>query len=244
MTITDILLTRSHRPWPMPGGPWVYYQEWNEAVFLHWPVDASLVRPLVPAGLSLDLLDGSAWVSVVAFTMQRIRPRWVPAFPPVSTFPEINIRTYVRRNGLSGVYFLSIEAGNRVSCALARSLSGLPYRYSPMQRGSDYFRSNNPQPGDRLELRWQMGVPLVDKSPADVFLTERYALFQEHKQQLNTYQIHHVEWPVYEVNLQTLDVHYPRFGDLISDRPALTHYSPGVQVLAWSRSSEPLHRVR
>lgn len=238
MTITDVLGTHSHRPWPMPQGPWVYYQEWNEAVFLHWPVDASLLQPLIPAGLTLDVLDGSAWVSLVAFTMERIRPRWLPAFPPVSTFPEINIRTYVRKNGKSGVYFLSIEAGNRISCQLARSLSGLPYRFSSMQRDRNQFSSMNRTMGDSLRLVWETGKPLVDKSPVDVWLTERYALFQDDGPHLNAYEIHHVAWPVYKVALQQAEVSYPRLSHLIGGKPARVHYSPGVQVLAWSRRSQ------
>lgn len=96
MTISDILDTTGHRPWPLPEGNWSYYQEWNNAVFLHWRVDNDAIRKMVPADLELELFDRSAWVSLVAFTMEKIRPRILPAVGLVSNFHEINIRTYVR----------------------------------------------------------------------------------------------------------------------------------------------------
>ena len=30
----------SHRPWPLPEGPWVMAQTWHEVLFAHWPVPA------------------------------------------------------------------------------------------------------------------------------------------------------------------------------------------------------------
>lgn len=97
-------------------------------MFLHWPVPATQIASLLPAPLTPDLLEGSAWVSVVAFTMEQIRPRHLPAFKPVSQFHELNVRTYVRHEGKAGVYFLSIEAQKAISAYLSRSIiSGLPY---------------------------------------------------------------------------------------------------------------------
>ena len=51
---------------------------------------------LVPAEIEIDLFEGKPWVSLVAFTMEKIRPRYLPYFPPISNFDEINIRTYVK----------------------------------------------------------------------------------------------------------------------------------------------------
>lgn len=109
MKIREILNKTEHRPWKLPVGNWKFYQEWNNAVFLHWQVNESELRKLVPEDIEIDLFDGKPWVSVVAFTMEKIRPRSLPAFPLISDFDEINIRTYVKYNGKTGVYFLSIE---------------------------------------------------------------------------------------------------------------------------------------
>lgn len=126
-SIDAIINSIDHRPWELPATRWTYYQEWNRALFLHWKVPQDLLRPLVPPGLELDVHDGETWVSLVAFTMEQIRPRGLPAVGFVSNFEEINLRTYVRVGNKPGVYFLSIEAGNVLSAFIARNLSGLPY---------------------------------------------------------------------------------------------------------------------
>ncbi|WP_461534184.1 YqjF family protein [Sinomicrobium sp.] len=235
MSIRDILHKTSHRPWPIPSGNWKYYQEWNDAVFLHWQVELSELRPWVPQELQIDLLDGKPWVSVVAFNMEKIRPRYLPAFPPISDFHEINIRTYVRSGTISGVYFLSIEGGTALSCKIAKALSGLPYRFSDMKRTPNTYQSFNAPYNDHFYIRYTSGPPLSIKSQSDLWLTERYALFQDSAHHINTFQIHHIEWPVQELQIHDLKVDYPRFESLLKGQPDKVHYSPGVRVLAWGR---------
>ncbi len=68
MRIRDLLKATTHRPWDLPEGKWKYYQEWNNAVFLHWKVDIADLRKFVPEDLEIDLFEGRPWVSLVAFT--------------------------------------------------------------------------------------------------------------------------------------------------------------------------------
>ena len=75
MTIREILNTTEHRPWKIPAEKWKFYQEWNNAIFLHWQVELSELKKFVPKELEIDLFDGKPWVSVVAFTMEKIRPK-------------------------------------------------------------------------------------------------------------------------------------------------------------------------
>ena len=39
MKIQEILIHKQHRPWKMPSENWSFYQEWNNAIFLHWQGD-------------------------------------------------------------------------------------------------------------------------------------------------------------------------------------------------------------
>src|SRR5688572_28073305 len=121
MDIVDILAETSHRPFELPAGNWQYYHEWNNALFLHWTIPYDVIRNCVPGALNLDTFNGDAYVSLVPFTMQRIRPRMLPAIGYVSDFDEINLRTYINNDGKAGVYFLSIESGKRLSAFIARS---------------------------------------------------------------------------------------------------------------------------
>lgn len=235
MTIKEILSLTKHRPWKIPSEPWKYYQEWNHAVFLHWQVELSELEKWVPKALEIDLYEGKPWVSLVAFTMQNIRPKYLPAFAPISNLDEINIRTYVKKGGKTGVYFLSIEAGNRLSCKIARALSELPYRYSKMQRQESLYRSENNLLNDTMCLKYNIGKPLKEKTPLDAWLTERYSLFQDSETAINQFEIHHVEWPLFHVETTAVKIDYPRFNKLLNPSPDRLHYSPGVQVLAWDK---------
>ena len=235
MRISSILQQTTHRPWKMPENKWQFYQEWNRAVFLHWPVSPEVLKPFIPGNLELDLFDGVAWVSLVAFTMEKIRPRLLPSFSPISNFDEINIRTYVKLNQKAGVYFLSIEGGKKASCQIAKSLSELPYRYSKIKRTPDFYTSENEVFKDRLLINYQVGNLQTRKNEIDLWLTERYALFQDTPRAINAFEIHHCPWGLLNIQIHTLEVHYPRFSNLINDQPVFAHYSDGVQVVAWGK---------
>lgn len=195
-------------------------------------------RRLVPESLEIDLHDGKAWVSLVAFSMENIRPRGLPALLGISYFDEINIRTYVRHGNKTGVYFLSIEAGNIISVKVSKIVSGLPYRYSNMSRESSQFKSSNAQFKDEFKIRFTAKDELTEKSTIDLWLIERYALYQDSLKGLNRFEIHHIEWPITDIEIKELGADYPRFKYLLSGSPDKQHFSSGVQVLTWGKQIE------
>jgi uncharacterized protein len=103
----DRLSVRS-RP---PGRP-IMYQSWGGLLFMHWPVPARSLRPLIPDPLAIDTLDGVAWVGITPFTTWGLRPVLLPAIPLLSESHEINVRTYVHLDGIPGVWFFSLDANN------------------------------------------------------------------------------------------------------------------------------------
>lgn len=238
MTIREILNKTDHRPWALPEKKWTYYQEWNNALFLHWQVNIDKLRKYVPRDFDIDLFRGKPWTSLVAFSMEKIRPKYLPVFPPVSNFHEINIRTYVTYNGKAGVYFLSIEGGKRISCLIAKSLAELPYRYSSIQRSENFYHSLNQDLNNELMLDFSIKQPLRKKTLLDKWLTERYALFQDTKKSINEYEIHHLEWPLSGLELNRIHINYSGFQYLMSNHPDKAHYSKGVKVIAWGKKKE------
>src|SRR5262245_10075958 len=119
-----------HRPWPLPGRPWVMAMRWHDLLFAHWPVDPAVLRPLIPASLQIDTYDGQAWIGVVPFRMTGVRPRFVPPLPGLSAFAEINVRTYVTIEQKPGVWFFSLDAANRLAVWAARLSYHLPYCFA------------------------------------------------------------------------------------------------------------------
>jgi len=236
MTIQEIVNTTRHRPWKIPTSQWKFYQEWNHAIFFHYRVNLTSLKKFIPKELEIHLHEGEPWVSVVAFTMENMRPRNLPAIPYLSDFHEINIRTYIKSNHKTGVYFLSIEGGNSLSCKLAKGISDLPYRYSKIKRTKNLYEGRNLEFNDQLNFEFTIGKKVKEKSEIDKWLTERYALFQDTAQSINEFEIHHVEWPIHEIELQQLNVNYPRFESLLNNSPDRMHYSEGVKVLAWGKN--------
>ena len=236
MKIKEIIQTTAHRPWKMPTENWKFYQEWNNAIFIHWQVELNDLEKFVPKGLTIDLFEGKPWVSVVAFTMEKIRPKNLPPFPPISNFHEINIRTYVTANNKTGVYFLSIEGGTSLSCKIAKAISELPYRYSKIQRTENQYTSQNSEFKDQLNVEFSIGKEITKKTTLDRWLTERYALFQDTDTAINQFEIHHLEWPINNIDIKKIELSYPRFDNLLKNQPNKIQYSKGVKVIAWGKN--------
>lgn len=235
MNIKEILNTSGHRTWEMPSKSWRFYQEWNNAIFLHWQVELSELEKFVPKELEIDLFEGKPWVSVVAFTMEKIRLKNLPSFPPISDFDEINVRTYIKSKNKTGVYFLSIEGGTKLSCEISKGISELPYRFSTIKRTAKQYKSYNSEFKDSLDIEFVVGKEIKQKTLLDTWLTERYLLFQDTEKYINEFEIHHLEWPISEIKLLKLDFNYPRFSRLFKNAPDKIHYSEGVKVMAWGK---------
>ncbi|PQJ09017.1 hypothetical protein CJD36_020770 [Flavipsychrobacter stenotrophus] len=224
-----ILAQTAHRPWAMPTHPWLYYQEWNHLVFMHARVPVDWLKEHVPAGLTIDTFDGSAWISIVVFRMQRIRPRFLPPVSALSDFGEINIRTYVTAGGKEGVYFLSMEANKKLSCYLARTISGLPYQYQP------FVYTDQKLTGQLISFNYEIKEPILHKSAFDLWLTERYCLYYHYRNTMLRYNLHHLEWALSAASITDLQLHYPLLDSLPKPIvPEAFHFSPGVRVAAWS----------
>ena len=93
------------------------------------------IEALLPEGLEVDTFQGSAWLGVVPFWLDRIKVRGVPPIPGARSFPDLNLRTYVRdqQTGTPGVYFFSLDAGNLLAVAAAHAIYHLPYHWAEMR---------------------------------------------------------------------------------------------------------------
>ncbi len=86
-----------------PPGANAGTQRWRELLFVHWALPLDGVRPLVPKAIELDAWDGRAWVGLVPFRMEEIRPSWLPRALALD-FLELNLRTYVHLRGRPAVW--------------------------------------------------------------------------------------------------------------------------------------------
>lgn len=235
MKSDEILKQTLHRPFKYPNRSWKFYQEWNKAIFLHWKVDASLIKPLLPKNIKLDTINEKTWISLVAFDMNNIGIKNIIKPPYISDFQEINIRVYTIYNNKPSVYFLSMEGSKRSSCRVLKTLSKFPYRYSKMKRNEFNFESKNAALSDSFQIKYSLKSDSVEKDETDLWLTERYAVFQDYKKHIIEYDVHHIEWPLQNIQIDDLQINYPRFNHIINNKPDKIHYSKGVQVLTWDK---------
>lgn len=132
----------------LPGEP-LFLANWERTLMIHFEVEAMALQKVVP--FELDLRDGRAFVSVVAFRMSRMRPRfggriaaWV--LKPIATHDFLNVRTYVRGNGEAGIRFMAEWLSNRLSVMLGPRAFGLPYRFGKIDYNHDWESSSSSNP--------------------------------------------------------------------------------------------------
>jgi len=240
MHAKDILKQTKHRPFSYPNSPWKFYQEWNNAIFLHWEVTPELIMPLIPKGLDLDTINGKTWVSLVAFDMTNIGIKNLPKAPYISDFHEINIRVYTICKGKHNVHFIGIEGSKKSSCKILKTLSKLPYQYSKMKRTPICYESKNEASNNSFFIEFKLENSSISKDKTDLWLTERYTLVQDQQNTIMEYDVHHLEWPLQVISIEKLEVNYPRFNQLIGHKPDRVHYSSGVKVLTWNKKKHIL----
>ena len=171
------------REWPN-GSP-VMRQRWAGLLFLHWPVDPSLIAPRLPAGLHVDTFEGKAWLGVVPFFMDRVRPVGLPPVPWLSWFMELNVRTYVHDDqGNAGVWFFSLDCNQPIAVEIARRAFHLPYEHAVMRSVKtgnriEYHSRRKALGALDAEFVYEMPTATRAAEPGSLewFLVERYLLF-------------------------------------------------------------------
>ena len=189
-------LAQTQRPAGLP----VMQQRWAGLGLFHWEADPEIIAARLPAGLHVDTFGGKAYLGIVPFFMERIRPVGLPPLPWLSWFHELNLRTYVHDDaGNPGVWFFSLDCNQPLAVEIARRAFHLPYQHAEMSSVSQgrliHYRSRrkasplpaaeftyplpqNPQPASLGSLEW--------------FLVERYLLFSTNARgDIHTGRVHH-----------------------------------------------------
>jgi uncharacterized protein YqjF (DUF2071 family) len=197
-----------------PDLPVVMRQDWHHLLFLHWPVPPQELQRLVAPELTIDTFDGNAYVGLVPFTLSGVRPVLTPPLPWISSFHEINVRTYVHLRGQDpGVWFFSLDASSAIAVAAARAAYKLPYFHSAMdfEQPEDMFdfQSKRDDPRGTMPAASHVRycpmdgiVKHAEPGSLEHFLIERYILYtadDEHR--LHRARIHHQPYPIQRADL-------------------------------------------
>jgi uncharacterized protein len=230
-----------------PDASVVLYQDWHFLLFLHWEVPPAELQQLVPAELTIDTFEGNAYVGLVPFTLTGVRPVLTPPLPWISNFHEVNIRTYVHRDGRDpGVWFFSLDASSAIAVAAARAAYKLPYFHAQME----FLASNQPVPmidfrAHRDDSRGAMPanahirycpmegiVSQADPGTIEHFLIERYILYTtDDAHHLHRARVHHQPYPIQRAEVLDLEETMIRAAGIRrSESHPLRHYASEVNV--------------
>lgn len=159
---------------------------WHDLAFLHWPFAPEHIRPLLPDSLELDSFEGKAWLGVVPFFMTGVGYPLFRHQPFGSRFLELNVRTYVKQGGCSGIWFFSLDAASRLAVAFCRRFFYLPYFLARMELkkrtdgGYDYKSLRLPDGAEFSASYAPLGAPYrASPGELDDWLTARYCLFSQ-----------------------------------------------------------------
>jgi uncharacterized protein len=239
-----VLAETDHRPWPLADEPWFMGQIWLDLLFAHWRLPEEELRRVVPAQLPLDTYEGSAWLGVTPFVVRGLRLRGTAPVPVLSSFPEINVRTYVRVEDKPGIYFLSLDAASWPAVLAARRGYRLPYFHSRIETekagGWVHYaarRTSADGPAAEFEARYRAQGELLPRTAGSLerWLAERYCLYTLNERgEIQRGEIHHPPWPlrsaVATIGVNTMARPY---GIELESEPLL-HLSARQDVALWS----------
>jgi uncharacterized protein YqjF (DUF2071 family) len=235
-----------HRPWALPSSPWAWRQSWQDLLFAHWPIDASLVQRFVPPPLQVQEFDGTSWIGLVPFRMTGVMRRPLPDLPWISAFAELNVRIYVEHDGKPGVWFLSLDATNPLAVWAARRFFHLPYHRAQITIASvgESFRYRSSRSADNplLDLQYRpSSAPYQSRrGTLEHWLTERYCLYaQAPDRSIWRTDVHHQPWPLQKAEAEIhRNSYFASHGLEVTGSPDLLHFARRIDVVVWKA-----HRV-
>jgi len=217
----------------------LFLADWVSAAFFHFEVPAEALQREVP--FELDLHEGRAYVSLVAFTMERMRPRlggrlaaWL--LKPIASNRFLNVRTYVRHRCEAGIYFIREWLDNRLSVLLGPRTFGLPYRLGELDYDHAHSLAGAVRESGRGPcFKYRAPPPRSEFRPCaagslDAFLVERYVAFTSCRGRRRFFRVWHPPWPVARIEPEIsesalLERSWPLF---TWARYIAGHFSPGV----------------
>jgi uncharacterized protein len=225
-----------------PEGSPVMHQNWENLLFLHWPLDPSLIRAFVPQELEIDTFEGKAWIGITPFAMTGVRLASLPAIPGLDSFLEINVRTYVRYRGKPGIWFFSLDASKFIPAVAARMLFMLPYFTADMQSafGENDFQfesKRSSSPSAQFRAHWKSGARLQapDLRSLAFFLVERYGFFAIGSDGVSLTRVYHHPWILEEAQVLACEsTMISVLGIPEPTTPPLAHFSRSMNVEVWA----------
>lgn len=219
---------------------------WMSVLFIHYEVEPARLQAEVP--FPLDVRDGKAYVSVVAFSQERLRfafggemTNWVGRWFANHKF--LNVRTYVRHGDETGIFFLAEWVPKRVATWLGPPLFGLPYRFGRIEYEHGERKMRGCVTGRETGFSYkaerdaaQCFAP-CERGSLDEFLLERYVAYTDWHGLRRMFRVRHEPWPQtrVEVMVDNESLLRERFTWWPETQRVRANFSPGVSAVTIGR---------
>ena len=235
---------------------------WEHIIMANYEINPEILVPFLPKGVTLDLFEGKAYVSLVGFMFKKTKLFNMP-IPWLGTFEEINLRFYVKRNeGASikrGVVFINETIPYKLVAWMANKLYKEHYTVVPTKHNFNKTEQNQ-----QLKFEWLLNkkwnsilVETETQSKAmepnsfEEFIYEHYYGYTKvNESATEEYRLQHPSWAVYKVNDYKIDCHFSEmYGDPFSvlnhTQPRAVFVAKGSSVkVAWKRTRLNFHHER
>ncbi len=217
--------------------------EWKHLILLNYAVPPDLLSSYVPPECDLDLLEGRAFLSLVAFQFLRTKVVGIP-WPGFINFPEINLRFYIRHANKRGVCFVREYVPSGIVAAIARGLYNEPYRKAKMSMKIDRRRISLPRVTRfRMEIT-SLAMEVTGSSPGYLpaedtqehfFKEHNLGVGRDRRGRLVTYRCSIPVWKVFPVFRYVLSIDWrsiygERFAVLQEQEPHSVCFAEGSPI--------------
>lgn len=231
---------QSFEPRRRPDDYSLMHQDWRHLLFLHWKYSPEEIQKTLPKGLTVDTYKNDAYLTITPFLIKNLHLTNLPNIPGLSSFIEVNLRTYViDDHGVPGIWFYSLDLNSFLGVNAARLAYSLPYYFAELtskdtDKGLFIEGKRINEPAVTMQFSYKPSSNsgfFAQENSLDFFLIERYVLFACRGDQLHLARVHHEPYPLKEVNVInfTQNINKAQGFELLN-QPDYTHYSYGVDV--------------
>jgi uncharacterized protein YqjF (DUF2071 family) len=225
--------------------------EWRKLIMANYEIDPRLLKRYIPAGTKLDTWNNKYYVSLVGFMFLKTKLRGV-TIPFHSSFPEVNLRFYVRyksgNDWKRGVVFINEFVPKPAITFVANNLYKERYVTCTMKHKWEigeqltvgyYWKKNNKW--NELEVIADSKLNEIKQGSKEEFITEHYWGYSSvDKNKTGEYEVAHPRWDIYLIENYKIDCDFKQlygndFDILDHSQPASVFLAEGSPVIIFTK---------
>lgn len=210
---------------------------WKNVTLFTYAVSPEILTPHLPPGVELDMINGKAFVSLVAFEFLNTKVKGIK-IPFHVNFPEVNLRFYVKKDGKRGVVFIRELVPKIMIAKVAKWIYNEPYEAIPMRvenkitDNTQYITHSFTYAKRDFNIWVESGanmLPIPPENSLEHFFKEHdmgYGI--SHRGKTLSYEVEHPYWQIFELKKAS---HNVDFGVVYGEKWSFLNYEMPYHVM-------------